>query len=151
MQQLRLSRLSPSIFPLPHHSALPASPPPPSFLPLVHGACIPLTSSTIPSKSADQSLSHIRRFDFSVPSARAEEEAETLKTANDTEREQIKGKKAWAAYLEALEVAREEVAKGERERVGKDAGPAGDLVVTTLGTGSAIPSKYRNGAHPPHS
>lgn len=52
-----------------------------------------------------------------------------------------RNKEVWERYVQLAEEAREEVGKaeGREEKVGDG------IVVTPLGTGSAIPSKYRNG------
>jgi len=50
-------------------------------------------------------------------------------------------------FVEALKKAREAVRLGEVTRAGEseERKPGDDVVITTLGTGSSLPSKYRNG------
>lgn len=144
--QLRLSRLSPSLFPLPFSSSTSKAPLPPLELhEMRHADKIQMTKSASPSMAGDGV--EIRRYDFDVPSPAADREAERLKGENDSTKEKALGKKAWEAYVEAAKAARTEVEAEAERRRGRVKGAADDLIVTTLGTGSAVPSKYRNGIY----
>lgn len=48
-------------------------------------------------------------------------------------------------YIASVTLAKEAVALELAQRMEVEASIGDDIVVTTLGTGSAIPSKYRNG------
>lgn len=155
---LRLSELSPTIFRLPQYTYLPAStladaellPPsmPPSTTILRQQDRVYQGSRK--NLAAVHSAVETRSFDFDVPSLLAAAEAGRLKGDEKGEATQLAAKRYWDEYLveaatakaevevEALERARQ-IVSGERTvEVGDD------LRVTPLGTGSAVPSKYRN-------
>ncbi|EPQ30968.1 uncharacterized protein PFL1_01157 [Pseudozyma flocculosa PF-1] len=60
------------------------------------------------------------------------------------ERLQEARKKAWSDYLEAVETTRRQLQLEGGNAGGASVAPADDVLITTLGTGSASPSKYRN-------
>lgn len=56
------------------------------------------------------------------------------------------GEEAWRDFVELREVAQKEVREEEEKRQDRAKGSMDDVIVTTLGTGSASPAQYRNGA-----
>ncbi|GAA5914929.1 hypothetical protein JCM6882_008111 [Rhodosporidiobolus microsporus] len=162
---LRLNKLDGEMFRIPHYSFLPsssftsstatASPLlPPSDTPL-----LPLTQNThftsllapLPSSKSPFGAP-LRSFDFAVPSPEADVEAARLKGEEKTPEMLVRAKAAWEEYVAKAEEAKRAVAVEEEER-GRELESKGqserdriegELVVTPLGTGSAIPSKYRN-------
>ncbi|BGP19471.1 hypothetical protein JCM10213_006291 [Rhodosporidiobolus nylandii] len=148
---LRLSQLDSAMFHLPRYSFLPSPP----TLPSVPASLQLLQqnshfSSTLtplpPSKSPFGSMP--RSFDFAVPSAEADLEAARLKGTEKTQETLDRAAAAWAEYVakaadakKAVEAEAAEQARKYEEGLWK---AEGGLQVTPLGTGSAIPSKYRN-------
>ncbi|GAA5968545.1 hypothetical protein JCM11641_007673 [Rhodosporidiobolus odoratus] len=147
---LRLSKLDSSMFQLPRYSFLPSpdslalSAPLQAMKPNTH------FSSTLQLLPRDKAPfgSSVRKFNFDVPSERAEHEAARLK-GNEKMPEMLeRAKAAWEEYMIKAESAKAEVERESVERAavvleGVEGAEAG-LNVTPLGTGSAIPSKYRN-------
>ncbi|KAM0790962.1 hypothetical protein ACM66B_004267 [Microbotryomycetes sp. NB124-2] len=82
-----------------------------------------------------------RHFDFDVPSAEADLEMSRLKAGVVSEETRQAANEAWTRYVEAANQVRREVEELEKDRLLDE---EGGLQVTPLGTGSAIPSKYRN-------
>lgn len=66
-------------------------------------------------------------------------------TSAGLEEAKLKVRESMAEYAAAVDAAREAVRNEIAHRTQIRPGPGDDIVVTTLGTGSAIPSKYRNG------
>lgn len=166
---LRLSRLSPSIFSLPQYTFLPPvsaahsdlSLLPPGFPATTRiirpNDYIISVSSVAQAKKKAKSIpavpvpvagpiSQIRHFDFVVPSLEAEVEAAQLKPLVQTEEVHAAARMRWSGFKEQAAVARAEVEAEERiaKMEERTMEPGDDLVVTPLGTGSAVPSKYRN-------
>lgn len=141
---LRLSYLDPIMFSLPHYSFLPPpsdsnlSPLPPSTTLLATHDRYSNTHTPLP---LPQGVDY-RTFNFEVPSTESDREASRLKGAEKSDEVQVKAGEAWEAFREKAREVREVV-----ERLGKEGrkpAPGDELMVTPLGTGSAIPSKYRN-------
>ena len=92
----------------------------------------------------------IRSFNFEVPSETAELEASRLKGLEKPLEIQTRAKAAWEEYLRqvtrAKDTVRNEAARREGSSTPAESTEAkeGAITVTPLGTGSAIPSKYRN-------
>ncbi|GAA5863071.1 hypothetical protein JCM8547_002788 [Rhodosporidiobolus lusitaniae] len=148
---LRLSQLDSEMFQLPRYSFLPS----PSSLPGLPTSLLPLQPNSHFTHTLDPSDkspfgSPIRSFDFPVPSAQADLEAARLKGHEKPAEVLERAAAAWEEYchkageakkvVEAEEKEREE----ERKKLQGVEKVEGELVVTPLGTGSAIPSKYRN-------
>lgn len=84
-----------------------------------------------------------------MPSAEADVEAARLKGPEKPDEVQQRAAAAWADYLDKTRAAKDAVAAEVTERASRTVDPAapateGELGVTPLGTGSAVPSKYRN-------
>ncbi|GAA5824883.1 hypothetical protein JCM11251_005379 [Rhodosporidiobolus azoricus] len=161
---LRLSKLDNEMFRIPHYSFLPSDPvtsSPTSYLPTsLHDLSLaPLTQNSHftsqliplpPSKSPFGNV--LRSFDFPVPSVQADAEAARLKGEEKTPEMLARADQAWGEYVEKADEAKEavKVEEAERQKETQEKGQSerdrieGELVVTPLGTGSAIPSKYRN-------
>lgn len=165
---LRLSYLSPSIFRLPTYSFLP----PPAPL-AVAAPDAPTDAEVAPLPNLDLALlptsfpprsyllratdrleraqtpqpphfaSTYRSFDFTVPSPTSELEASRLKADHVTDATKAHSAEIWSAYRPAADAAREAV-DAEAATRAPATFPGAGLRVTPLGTGSAIPSKYRN-------
>lgn len=112
-------------------------------------------SSSLAPLDADKAPfgSGVRTFDFRVPSAKADVEAARLKGSEKPAEVQQRAAEAWEAFLAKARAAKEAVAQEEVDRRTREESSAartavpsteGALTVTPLGTGSAIPSKYRN-------
>ncbi|GAA5875077.1 hypothetical protein JCM3774_003421 [Rhodotorula dairenensis] len=112
-------------------------------------------SSSLAPLDADKAPfgSGVRTFDFRVPSAEADAEAARLKGPEKPAEVQQRAAEAWAAFLAKARAAKEAVVQEEGDRRAREEDSAtrtavppteGALTVTPLGTGSAIPSKYRN-------
>ncbi|GAA5820403.1 hypothetical protein JCM3770_002431 [Rhodotorula araucariae] len=151
---LRLRQLDEQMFQLPRYSLPTPDAPWLSSLPPATSILNPNShfSSTLSPLPADKSpfgTSGRRTFDFVVPSAEADVEAARLKGPEKPEEVQQRAAAAWAGYLEKARAAKEVVAAEAAERTTRPVGaavPASEhaLAVTPLGTGSAVPSKYRN-------
>lgn len=152
---LRLSQLDSTMFQLPRYSFQDPSSPPladlaPAFLPLQQNAHFTSTLVPLPaSKSPFGSI--LRSFDFAVPSEQADLEAARLKGNEKTPETLERAAAAWTEYVEKAKAAKTvvEAEEAEREKTPLEAQDGlskieGELAVTPLGTGSAIPSKYRN-------
>ncbi|GAA6036325.1 hypothetical protein JCM8097_001668 [Rhodosporidiobolus ruineniae] len=147
---LRLGQLDTSMFQLPRYSFLPdlstlALPAPLS--PLSHNSHFSSTLEPLPpSKSPFGSV--VREVNFTIPSPEADLEAARLKGHEKPAETLERAAAAWAEYVDKAKQAKAAVEQEERERaavpIGNAAKVEGELVVTPLGTGSAIPSKYRN-------
>lgn len=88
-------------------------------------------------------ITRARDFDF-LPDSPLAQVAEA-KLKDRSENDKTRSKEVWTEYLELAEAAKESVRAARVARVDKPALPGGDIKVTALGTGSAMPSKYRNG------
>lgn len=146
---LRLSYLDPTMFSLPIYSL--SSPSSSSSLPsTTHLLATNDRFSNLHVPLPAATGTDYRTFNFLVPSAEAELEASRLKGAEKSEEVQRRAGEAWSAFVEQAGVVKDEVqrlGKERQERVEKgerSVSPGDDLRVTPLGTGSAIPSKYRN-------
>lgn len=127
---LKLNMLNAEIFPVPAH-AYPTYTPPE----LPSGSSLLVANSSIsmyPPKAPEVLPRHEKDQQFPV-------EAETLEPARQRLR------LASPEYSAAVDAARASVDEEASKRGNSEAVPGDDIVVTTLGTGSAIPSKYRNG------
>lgn len=60
------------------------------------------------------------------------------------------GEAAWQDFVTLTEEANSELAKEAEQRQGQARSAFDDVLVTSLGTGSASPSVYRNGAYASH-
>ena len=144
---LRLSHLSPTIFRLPHYTFPSVDVPTSDAVDLT--AASPVYTLLRPNDRFAQATtplltpSDVRTFDFIVPSRTALLEASRLKGLEKTPAHQKRAEEAWATYLPTALAVRAAVEAEEKERKG-DKLPGDDLKVTPLGTGSAVPSKYRN-------
>jgi ribonuclease Z len=85
----------------------------------------------------------IRTFNFCVPSPEADEAAARLKSLNSPPELVHAAKRAYDEYLAHIPRCRANIASEHVEHQAQE--PGDNLVVTALGTGSAMPSKYRNG------
>ncbi|SCV69435.1 BQ2448_2455 [Microbotryum intermedium] len=85
-----------------------------------------------------------RTFDFDIPSSTADIEIARLKGDEKPQNVQDAAQAAWTSYEAAAKVVRQEVEVEASNRASSSSDVVGDLCVTALGTGSAIPSKYRN-------
>jgi ribonuclease Z len=86
-----------------------------------------------------------RNFNFPVPSPEATLEASRLKGVERRPALLLKAEQAWSTYeplAASTRIAVEE--ESVLRSIGRDVEVGDDLSVTPLGTGSAIPSKYRN-------
>ncbi|GAA5944075.1 tRNase Z [Sporobolomyces koalae] len=148
---LRLSKLDSEVFPIPKYT----------FTEQFDGSktlgvsTLMANSHFASSDSLSQTASapvggEIRSFNFAIPSAAADMEASRLKGAEKTDEVQARGKSAWESYLSMVrpiqKVVHDEYESRARAVVDQDSREALEsrLKVTPLGTGSAIPSKYRN-------
>ena len=68
-------------------------------------------------------------------------------TAAGLEEAKVKVRESMADYAAAVDAARTAVQNEITQRSQAALGAGEDIIVTTLGTGSAIPSKYRNGEY----
>lgn len=143
---LRLNYTDPSIFSLPHYSilspsskAVPPSFPPSTSLLNANDRFDQLHQPVSPESGVD-----FRNFDFDVPSETATAEAGRLKGYEKGDDVQTAAKEAWERYVPKASAARQAVDAMVAERKDRQIRPGDDLQVTPLGTGSAIPSKYRN-------
>ncbi|KAH8926607.1 hypothetical protein BT69DRAFT_1347937 [Atractiella rhizophila] len=166
--QLRLSKLDRTIFPLPKYSLnptkrLPSSLPELRIRPLIPHELIHVGHSPSPSQTAPPSVSSgamklsYPTFDFLVPSEEADEAASRLGAVKATPgseahsgqaREAHRKKEVWKTFVRMAEEAKEEIYRkntsgATREDRGGEGGLWDNVVVTTLGTGSAMPSSYR--------
>ncbi|GAA5907088.1 hypothetical protein JCM8208_004509 [Rhodotorula glutinis] len=150
---LRLRQLDEHMFQLPRYSFLPPDAPSLPSFPAGISLLIPTShfSSTLaplpPAKSPFGSTG--RTFDFVVPSPEADIEAARLKGPEKPDETQRRAAAAWAEYLDKARAAKAVVAAETAERATRPVDAAvptseGELGVTPLGTGSAVPSKYRN-------
>ncbi|GAA5899823.1 tRNase Z [Sporobolomyces salmoneus] len=147
---LRLSKLDSKIFNIPHYSF------DPSFTTSSSESLIPLSANTHFSSSTALQPSEtsplggeIRSFNFQLGSIEAETQASRLKGVEKPKELQERGVKAWEEYLrktgEVKELVEAENEKRQKEEeMDEKRKKEGDIKVTPLGTGSAIPSKYRN-------
>lgn len=163
--QLRLSRLDPSIFAVPRYSLLPSkslkiSKPMQDFygpqtnrrstVPEIPSSISPLTPDTAVSGTDSPpppAAINRRTFPFELGSPEALQEEAMLKMESaspDSALIQQRAKEAWHAYLGLAEDAKTSIDRSERLEK-RTPQPGDQLIVTTTGTGSATPSKYRNG------
>lgn len=150
---LRLQQLDEHMFQLPRYDFLDEAQGSDLALPAGSSALDPnshFASSLVPLEADKFPFgSGVRNFDFAVPSEQAELEASRLKGPEKPIEVQQRAADAWAAFKEKAQAARESVAQESHERASRAADASapqseGSLTVTPLGTGSAIPSKYRN-------
>ncbi|GAA5867433.1 hypothetical protein JCM1840_002137 [Sporobolomyces johnsonii] len=155
---LRLRELDAGMFRLPKYSFVP--PPgsgddsPSPSVPAGTALLVPNThfSSALSLLPADRSPlgGEVRSFNFLVPSPTADVEASRLKPLEKPKDVQDRAAAAWREFKDKVREARESVAREAQERSAREVGLGererveGALVVTPLGTGSAVPSKYRN-------
>ncbi|KAL8292590.1 hypothetical protein RQP46_001202 [Phenoliferia psychrophenolica] len=151
---LRLSFLSPTVFRLPTYSFLPLLPSPPT--PSLFPSSFPQETSHLlrPTDRFERGTTPLplpyattyRSFDFPVPSPEAELQASLLKSSHATPATLARASEIWSSYRPAADLIRDQV---EQESLGRPKAtfPGAGLRVTPLGTGSAIPSKYRNDHH----
>lgn len=165
--QLRLSRMDKQIFPLPHYSLRPQKKLHDSPLvahclvnlanaftvsgllknvrPLEMGDVFELSAAA---PKADEPPTRARTFDFLPDSPEAvTAQAKLNDTANEAA--QAHAKETWKEYLRLVQEAQDAIVRNERSRLaaGSHDEPCSDIRVIPLGTGSAMPSKYRNGEH----
>ena len=145
---LRLSYLSSDIFRLPNYKAVPVTDAAlPTTLPvgtsLLKNADI-FSQGTTPA-THPPSLAP-RLFNFDVPSAEADKQAGLLAGPERPAATRAVAEAAWASYLPTARAVAAEVEADEAalQASGKVVLVGDNLKVTALGTGSAIPSKYRN-------
>lgn len=98
-----------------------------------------ITSSVLPVQP------DIRHFNFLVPSAEAEIEAGRLRVDTLLDCGRAQPTEVYQEFINLAELARSAIVQTEQAKMGAGPQPGDDLVVTTLGTGSASPAKYRNG------
>lgn len=146
---LRLSYLDSEIFSLPKYSFLTDAADAAKHLP----PSLPSRASVL---SANDRYNHahepvqresgvdFRNFDFAVPSKEATEEAGRLKGSEKSEEVLLKAKEAWERFVPHAEASRQAVSEMVAAQDKTHRRPGSDIKVTPLGTGSAIPSKYRN-------
>lgn len=129
-QCLRLNMIDPTMFPLPHFAAFEQQPQwamPPNATRLVPGLTTGMYPATAPAM-AEPGLKAQPPF----PSAPTEIDAARAKIAEES-----------PDFAAACTAAQAAIAAEEKTRQVTPQ-PGDDIVVTTLGTGSAIPAKYRN-------
>ncbi|BGP34813.1 hypothetical protein JCM10296v2_006637 [Rhodotorula toruloides] len=153
---LRLRQVDEDMFRLPHYSFL--TPDASASLPNLQSGLTPLVSNShfssalVPAEEGKTPFGNnfaLRNFDFHVPSPQADAEAAQLKGLHKSEETLAKAAAAWEDFVAKAKEARSAVQAEELERASRQVDsltPASerDLVVTALGTGSAVPSKYRN-------
>lgn len=142
---LRLSYLSETIFRLPQYSLPSTSSNPLALLPTKSRL---LDSNRIIHYGGVQSVSAslAGSFNFLLDTPEAALAAATLKSPGESAATLNKAKEAWDGYVvEAKKVKGEVEEEVQRRAAGTTGKKVGDgIEVTPLGTGSAIPSKYRN-------
>ena len=92
------------------------------------------------------SNARIRRFDFSANSLEAQDAESRLDERNEQTKAHSKG--IWEDFKQLAEKCTRSIEEEEDARGRNASGPpfpGHDICVTALGTGSAMPSKYRNG------
>ncbi|KDE03913.1 hypothetical protein MVLG_05605 [Microbotryum lychnidis-dioicae p1A1 Lamole] len=145
----RLSYLDKHIFRLPQYTYLPADASPK----LLSDSTRSQSSVTLLRTNDTFSETHelvvakgvpFRTFDFDIPSSAADIEVARLKGDEKPQNVQDAAQAAWKAYEAAAKDVRQTVEQETAKRGSSSSGMHGDLCVTALGTGSAIPSKYRN-------
>lgn len=153
---LRLRQVDEDMFRLPHYSFL--TPDALASLPNLPSGLSPLTSNSHFSsaivlaeegKTPFGNAFALRSFDFHVPSPEADAEAAQLKGLHKSEETLAKAAAAWEDFVAKAKEARrvveaEEVERASQPAVSSMSTTEGSLMVTALGTGSAVPSKYRN-------
>jgi ribonuclease Z len=127
---LRLNMIDPDIFPVPY--SVVDTPSPPTLQENATVLQVNQLMTMYPPKPTSILPNHPK--DISFPTT-----AEALAAA----REQMASSKELEEFNAAVRAAQASVAAAEAKRTTAPA-PGDDIVVTTLGTGSAIPSKYRN-------
>lgn len=97
-------------------------------------------------RGADEQPTRARTFDF-LPESEEAQIAQAKLAEGTTEAAKTHSRETWDEYLrltkEAQAAVQEE--KASRSARGMDRGPGSEIQVIPLGTGSAMPSKYRNG------
>lgn len=148
---LRLSKLDDNIFNVPHYSFVDPSKHSlsPEISTLVNNTHFISTDNLLPSATSPLG-GEIRSFNFEVPSETAEIEASRLKGSEKPLELQNRAKAAWEEYLRQVILAKDSIQAETTRRLNSPAAAnstettEGNIEVTPLGTGSAIPSKYRN-------
>lgn len=127
---LQLNLLDPTIFPVPTHAFTPSPPPamPPNAQPLIPNHII----NMYPSKPVALLDDHIKDVAFPTDEGGLAAARTALRASNPD-------------YAAAVDAAQAAIAADAQRRSRSTPLPGDDIVVTTLGTGSAIPSIYRNG------
>ncbi|BGP27122.1 3' tRNA processing endoribonuclease [Rhodotorula toruloides] len=152
---LRLRQVDEDMFRLPHYSFL--TPDALASLPNLPSGLTPLVSNShfssaiVPAQEGKPPFGDavLRNFDFHVPSPESDAEAARLKGFDSPEETLAKAAAAWENFMAKAKEARRVVAAEEARHSYRPIDSSvpvseGSLVVTALGTGSAVPSKYRN-------
>lgn len=130
----QLNLLDPTIFPVPAHAVVPS---PPAAMPPNAQQLVPNHLITVyPPKPVSIAEDHVKDQIFPTTEAGLAEARVALRQANPE-------------YAAAVDAAQAAIAADAERRGSRPSLPGDDIVVTTLGTGSAIPSKYRNGEPDP--
>lgn len=130
---LQLNVLDPTIFPVPSYAVTPSPPPamPPNAKQLIPNHMVQM----YPAKPVALVEDHIKDVAFPTDEAGLVAAREALRQTH-------------AEYAAAVDAAQAAIAADAKRRGWRTPLPGDDIVVTTLGTGSAIPSIYRNGELP---
>lgn len=145
---LRMRHLDDKIFSVPQYSfsSRPSLPADLSFPPLASPLSPNARFSQTHVPIAPESGVEYRHFNFDVPSDEATLEASRLKGFEKTELVRQAASDAWDKFVVVAARVKSEVEAEEHSRLeGREQDVvAPEVKVTPLGTGSAIPSKYRN-------
>lgn len=143
---LRLSRIDQNLFKVPNYSLTPKRSLAKVGLDLSN--VLPIDTETIiglqPRKSPSSEIANIKDFNFSTDSPEAEALASfSYEPKYDLQAAALeRGRQRWAKYIELVSHLHEE----EMQDVSQDSTSSqlDKIALTTLGTGSALPSKHRN-------
>ncbi|KAK4055371.1 hypothetical protein OIO90_003209 [Microbotryomycetes sp. JL221] len=150
---LRLNLLEPKVFSIPHYSFLTSN-----DVPLLDSSKEILPKSLKikllqPNQRFSQTHQPIepdlgveyRHFNFKIPSIESNIEISKLKPSFKSNQIQQLAKEAWSNYIKMIDQVKLEI-KEKCQNDGDDENQSDefDIEITPLGTGSAIPSKYRN-------
>ncbi|GAA6021489.1 hypothetical protein JCM11491_006513 [Sporobolomyces phaffii] len=149
---LRLSKLDNDMFNVPKYSFIrDFTPPSAAALSTLSTNQHFLSSTSLQLASVSPLGGEIRSFNFDLDTEEAEMEASRLKGAEKPMDLQERGLTAWNEYLAQVEEVKLSTREEIRERASSSTETSesiqaveGNLRITPLGTGSAIPSKYRN-------
>lgn len=143
---LRLSRIDPTLFKVPEYSLLPQRSLAKIGLDLPN--VLPVDIETMiglqPRKPPSSRNASIRDFNFYTDSP----EAKTLASFSYEPKYELqaallkRGRQRWAKYLELVSLLHEEEMQENSQK--SCSNPLDRIALTTLGTGSALPSKHRN-------